>query len=113
VHAQFETGVDVDHRRVAVGVLAWFLGIIVPVYHHVALHAAIAHQPSNNDINRMRSVWEYLPWVDWAYLCLMFLVGAILIGPELLGPTRRSRKRERPTARGFEVVTKADGGDAP
>jgi hypothetical protein len=96
----------VNHRRIAIGLLACFLGVIVPVYHHESLHAAIAHERTNNDISRMTSVWDHLPWVDWAYLVFMWLVGAILILSGLVsGPLKRSPKRERPTARGFEVIT--------
>jgi hypothetical protein len=96
----------VNHQRIALGLLASFLGIIVPVYHHVSLHGAIAHERSSNDISRMTSVWDYLPWVDWAYLAFMWLVGAVLIVPELVrGMLNRSPARERPAARGFEVIT--------
>jgi hypothetical protein len=103
-----------NDKRLAVGILAWFLGIVVPVYHHVGLHAAIAHGPSSNDITRIRDVWDWLPWVDWVYLALMFVVGAILIGSELgNGPLRRSRNRARamPAARGFEVITTPPPGE--
>jgi hypothetical protein len=95
----------VNHRRILIGLIAWFLGIIVLVYHHVALHAAIAAQPSSNDITRMRWVWEFLPWVDWLYLTVMWLVGTILIISGMLGarsPRQREWKQKGP--RGFEVT---------
>lgn len=73
-----------NDRRIALGLAAWFLGIIVPVYHHVALHAAIAHEPTNNIITRIQNVFEFLPWVDWAYLTLMAATGALLVASGIL-----------------------------
>jgi hypothetical protein len=68
-----------NEKRIALGLAAWFLGIIVPVYHHVTLYAAMANRPSNNVIIDIQLVFNYLPWIDWLYLVLMLLVGAILI----------------------------------
>jgi hypothetical protein len=68
-----------NDRRIGIGIVTWFLGIIVPVYHHTALHAAISQQSTDNIITRLQIIFEYLPWIDWIYLALMFLVGSILI----------------------------------
>lgn len=96
-----------NDKRIAIGLAAWFLGVIVPVGHHVALHAAIAHERTNNDITRMRSVWNVLPWVDWAYLSLMVLVGAILV---YSGLTAGRTPKPKPQHRGFEVIDLPTGG---
>jgi hypothetical protein len=69
----------VNHTRIAIGLAAWFLGIIVPVYHHVALHAVVTSQSTSNIITRMQSVFRHLPWIDWVYLGAMTLVGLILV----------------------------------
>ncbi len=68
-----------NHSRIGLGLAACFLGIIVPVLHHIALHAAVAERPTNNIVTRMTNLFEYLPWVDWLYLVIMFLVGLALI----------------------------------
>jgi len=67
-----------DLKRIALGLAAWFFGIIVPVYHHVVLStAALARErESANIIHRL---FENLPWIDFAYLIAMAIVGAILI----------------------------------
>lgn len=94
-----------NNRRIFIGLIAWFLGIIVPVYHHVALHAAIASQPSSNDIERMRWVWEFIPAIDWIYLAMMWLVGFILVISGLLaGRKRREAEYKQRGPRGFEVA---------
>jgi hypothetical protein len=95
-----------NNRRILIGLIAWFLGIIVPVYHHVALHAAIAGQPFNNDITRMRWVWEFIPTIEWIYLAMMWIVGFILVGSGLLAgrkPREPEQYRQR-GPRGFEVM---------
>ena len=69
-----------DTNRMAWGIIAWFLGIIVPVMHHVLLHWPLAAQPTNNIITRSQSLFQYLPWIDWVYMIAMALVGLILIG---------------------------------
>ena len=91
-----------NEKRIAIGLAAWFLGIIVPVYHHVGLHAALVNDQTNNIVTRMNSVFEYLPWIDWVYLALMFGVGAVLVISGLFVPTDRSAGRAGP--RGFDVV---------
>lgn len=98
-----------NNRRVLIGLIAWFLGIIVLVYHHVALHAAIASQPYNNDIERMRWVWEFLPGVDWLYLAVMWLVGLVLIISGFLsGRARREAEYRQKGPRGFGVAPVQD-----
>jgi hypothetical protein len=93
------------NRRILIGLLAWFLGIIVPVYHHIALHAAIASQPSSNDITRMRWVWEFIPVIDWIYLGMMWLVGLILVISGLrAGSVPRQPEYRQRGPRGFEVM---------
>ena len=73
-----------NEKRIGLGIAAWFLGIIVPVCHHVALFAAIANKSSSNVILDIQMVFNYLPWIDWLYLVLMLLVGAILIGSGIM-----------------------------
>jgi uncharacterized membrane protein len=94
-----------NNRRIFIGLIAWFLGIVVPVYHHVALHAAIAGQPFNNDILRMRWVWEFIPTIEWIYLAMMWMVGFILvISGVRAGVTPREREYRQRGPRGFEVT---------
>ena len=94
-----------NNRRILIGLLAWFLGIIVPVYHHIALHAAIANQMSSNDVLRMRWVWEFIPTIEWIYLAVMWLVGAILVISGMrAGVTPREREYKQRGPRGFEVM---------
>ena len=95
-----------NNRPILIGLIAWFLGMIVPVYHHIALHAAIAGQPSNNDILRMRWVWEFIPTIEWIYLAMMWLVGLILIISGLrAGSLPREREYRQKGPRGFEVMS--------
>ena len=68
-----------DTNRMAWGIIAWFLGILVPVMHHVLLHWPLAALPTNNIITRSQSLFQYLPWIDWVYLLAMAVVGLILI----------------------------------
>ena len=75
--------------RIGVGLVAWFLGILIPVLHHCLLHFAIGHGPTSNIITRSQSLFEHLPWVDWVYLLAMAVVGAILI---VSGITTKSAK---------------------
>jgi hypothetical protein len=70
---------DMGIKKIAVGIAAWFLGIIVPVMHHVLLHWPLAAQRTSNTITRSQSVFRDLPWIDWAYLIAMGLVGLALI----------------------------------
>jgi hypothetical protein len=94
-----------NNKRIAIGLSAWFLGIIVPVYHHTALHAAIASQPFNNDIQRMQWVWEFIPTIEWIYLAMMWLVGFILVISGLLAGRRSAEPEYRQKGpRGFEVA---------
>ena len=67
-----------DNKRIMLGLTAWFLGIIVPVSHHVILATAVLRREreSTNIIHRL---FETLPWIDFAYLVAMAIVGAILI----------------------------------
>jgi len=64
-----------NDKRIALGVLTWFLGIIVLVYHHVGV---VASKPDPNILPLMES-FTYLPWIDWVYLILMTIVGSVLI----------------------------------
>lgn len=95
-----------NEKRIGLGIVACTLGALLPVYHHIALHAAIAHENTSNAITRMQSVWNYLPWVDWIFLTLMWIVGLALI---LSGFTKSwpssTRSAER---RGFEVINVTD-----
>jgi len=68
-----------NDKRIGIGLAAWFLGIIVPVYHYVGLHAALANEQTNNIITRIRDVFEWLPWIDWVYLALMTIAGSVLV----------------------------------
>lgn len=58
-----------NHQRIALGLAAWFLGIIVPVGHHVAacLVASITRQSALNHFDQYR-FWAVLHWVEWVYL---------------------------------------------
>ena len=49
----------------------------------------------------MRWVWDFLPWIDWVYLALMFLVGTILV---YSGLTAGRVPKSKPEVRGFEVT---------
>ncbi len=68
-----------NERRIGIGLVACFLGVMVPVCHHIVLYANMPHPPGSDNILDMRLVFESLPWIDWLYLVLMFVVGAILI----------------------------------
>ena len=68
-----------DTTRIAWGIVAWFLGILVPVMHHVLLHWPLAAQQTNNIVTRSQSLFKYLPWIDWIYLAAMAFVGLILV----------------------------------
>jgi hypothetical protein len=66
-------------NRIAWGMLAWFLGIIVPVMHHVLLHWPLASQHTSNVVTRSQLLFESLPWIDWVYLAAMASVGLMLV----------------------------------
>ena len=68
-------------NRIAWGIIAWFLGIIVPVMHHVLLHWPLAGQDNSVSIRviQSRQLFAALPWVDWVYLAAMALVGLVLV----------------------------------
>ncbi len=66
-------------KQVSLGITAWFLGILVPVMHHVLLHWPLADQQINNVVTRAQTLYESLPWIDWVYLFAMAIVGLILI----------------------------------
>jgi hypothetical protein len=57
-------------------------------------------------------VFEFLPWIDWAYLGLMFAVGAVLIVSGLGVPVLTNRPSQRAGAaqRGLEVLGVSEGG---
>ena len=99
-----------NEKRLALGIAALFLGIIVPVYHHVALHAALAHERTNNIVTRMRTVFESLPWIDWVYLGLMWAVGLTLIASGFGLLPKRPVQPPGAGQRGFEVVGVAENG---
>jgi hypothetical protein len=65
--------------RIGWGIIAWFLGILVPVIHHVLLHWPLAGRPTDNIVTRSQWVFSSLPWIDWVYLAAMAIVGLILI----------------------------------
>ena len=104
-----------NERRIGLGIAAWFLGIIVPIYHHIGLHAAIAHESTNNIVTRMESVFRFLPWIDWLYLALMFALGTILIVSGLVTRppgvlANHTPQRTGAAPRGFEVISSSDSG---
>ena len=68
-----------NNTRVGLGLAAWTLGILVPVMHHVLLHWPIAQHPTPNVVTRIEGVFRSLPWIDWAFLIAMAVVGAMLI----------------------------------
>jgi len=65
--------------RIGLGIAAWFLGILIPVMHHLLVHWPLADQQTNNIITRSQHVFKFLPWIDWVYLASMAIVGAVLI----------------------------------
>ena len=65
--------------RIGLGIAAWFLGILVPVMHHVLLHWPLAAESTNNIITRSQQLFRFLPWIDWIYLVAMAVVGLILV----------------------------------
>ena len=67
-----------DLKRITLGLAAWFFGIIVPVYHHVVLATAVLVR-ERESTNIIGALFENLPWIDFAYLLAMAVVGAILI----------------------------------
>jgi hypothetical protein len=95
-----------NERRIVLGLVACFSGLIVPVCHHIALYAIMPHPPGSNEILDMRLVFESLPWIDWLYLVVMFAVGAILIISGMLRPLDALANPTTTEAapRGFEVV---------
>jgi len=68
-----------DTKRITLGIVAWTLGIIVPVMHHILLHWPLAAERTSNIITRSQSIFRHLPWIDWAYFVAMTLVGLVLI----------------------------------
>ncbi|MCC6580385.1 MAG: hypothetical protein IT440_08070 [Phycisphaeraceae bacterium] len=73
-----------NHQRIGLGLASLFLGIVVPVCHHIAIHAAIAGEQTNNIVTRMQSIFRFLPWIDWGYLVVMTIVGVILVASGML-----------------------------
>lgn len=67
-----------DLKRITLGLAAWFLGIIVPVCHHVILAIAVMRRDKEST-NMIYRLFEGLPWIDFVYLLAMGIVGAILI----------------------------------
>ena len=67
-----------DLKRITLGLAAWFLGIIVPVFHHVILVIAVMRRDKEST-NMIHRLFETLPWIDFVYLLAMGIVGAILI----------------------------------
>jgi hypothetical protein len=67
-----------DMKRIKLGLAAWFLGIIVPVSHHVIL-VTVALRREGQSTNIIYQLFEGLPWIDYVYLLAMAIVGAILI----------------------------------
>lgn len=72
-----------DTKKLTLGVVAWTLGIAVPVMHHVLLHWPLAAESTNNIITRSDSIFRNLPWIDWVYLAAMALVGLALVASGL------------------------------
>jgi len=64
---------------IKLGIATWFLGIFVPVMHHILLHWPLAAERTNNIITRSDSLFRNLPWIDWVYLVAMTLVGLVLV----------------------------------
>jgi hypothetical protein len=68
-----------DTIRIGWGIVAMFLGIIVPVMHHVLVYWPVADQPTTNIAHRFQDIFIALPWIDWVYLVAMTIVGMVLI----------------------------------
>ena len=68
-----------DCKKIGYGVWTWFLGILVPVMHHILLHWPLAHNQTDNIIQRSQSIFKFLPWIDSVYLYAMAVVGLLLI----------------------------------
>lgn len=84
-----------NHQRIALGLAALFLGIVVPVFHHVALHFPLGSQPTPNVISRIESVFYTLPWIEWGYLALMSMAGVVLLFSGIAG-SPSNREQESP-----------------
>lgn len=80
-----------DCGRIGLGIAAWFLGIVVPVMHHVLLHWPLADQWTDNAISRSEHVFRSLPRVDWVYFIAMAATGAILVASGLRGEKARDK----------------------
>ena len=61
------------------GIAALFLGIIIPVLHHVLLHLPLASQQTNNIATRMHGIYHGIHWTEWVYLAVMGVTGVGLI----------------------------------
>ncbi|MFG0249736.1 MAG: hypothetical protein ACF8OB_12680 [Phycisphaeraceae bacterium JB051] len=68
-----------NHTRIVIGLAAWFLGIIVPVYHHTVIYTAAMEQGNIDYLRSIRYTFALLPIPDWIYLAAMSLVGLILV----------------------------------
>ena len=72
-----------SNTRAALGILAWFLGILVPVAHHCVLCLSLASSETNLSVFEAQRLFGALPWVDWVYMTAMAAVGAILFAQSL------------------------------
>ncbi|RPJ26252.1 MAG: hypothetical protein EHM35_15030 [Planctomycetaceae bacterium] len=69
-----------DSRAITGAAVIWFLGVLVPVLHHSLLMLAAVQEEAHSYsfINMVRDFWR-LPWLIWAYVLGMFLLGLWLV----------------------------------
>ncbi len=62
------------------GAIIWFLGLLVPVAHHVGLMLAVMQEEGTRySYHNMAKYFFHLPWVDWVYLLAMVAAGLIIM----------------------------------
>jgi hypothetical protein len=66
-------------QRVSLGIKAIFLGMLLPVLHHLTLCFAIDYE-GYGGINRFSMMMlRAVPWVYWVYLAIMLVIGIALL----------------------------------
>ena len=69
-----------DSRAVMSAAVIWFLGVLIPVLHHSLLMLAAVQEESHSySFASMITLFWHLPWLIWAYVLGMFLLGLWLV----------------------------------